>query len=250
MSAMNNNRFEDFKRRIYEIVEVSKEHDDASRAYDIMILVAVVVGLIPLTVKTDTTYTKLIDLVTALIFLFDYCIRIYTSDYKMGIKSYKAYLYYAVTPMAIVDLLSIVPLIAFFFPSTKVFGAFRIFRIFRVLKLVRYSKTMIVIENVLRRVKSQLLAVLILTLLYIMASAMCIFQFEPELFDTFFDALYWATVSITTIGYGDITPVTIEGRCVTMVSALVGIAVIALPSGIMTAAYMEEIKKKKGKHEL
>ena len=79
---------------------------------------------------------------------------------------------------------------------------------------------------------------------------MFIFQLEPDLFDTFFDALYWATISITTIGYGDISPVTTAGRLTTMLSALVGMALIALPSGIITAAYMEEIKKKKSKLEL
>lgn len=243
-------KLETFKKRIYEIVEVSHDKDKASKAYDSMILVAVVVGLIPLTRKTDTIYTMTIDLVTALLFLFDYCFRIYTSDYKMGVKSYKAYLFYAVTPMAIIDLLSIVPLVSFFIPSSRLLGMFRIFRIFRLLKLIRYSKTMVSIANVFRKVKSQLLAVLLLTLIYIMASAMLIFQFEPEMFDNFFEALYWATVSITTIGYGDIAPVSIEGRLITMISSLVGVAVIALPSGIITAAFMDEIKKKKGKHEL
>ena len=241
---------ETFKKRIYEIIEVSKDKDQASKAYDIMILVAVFVGLIPLTMKGENLYTKMIDLVTALVFLFDYNVRLYTSDYKMGIKSYKAYVAYILTPMAIIDLLSIVPIITFFLPGTTYVGLFRIFRVFLVLKLVRYSKTMIVIENVLRRVRRPLLAVLILTVMYITASAMFIFQLEPDLFETFFDALYWATISITTIGYGDISPVTQVGRFVTMISALVGVAVIALPSGIITAAYMDEIKKKKSKLEL
>lgn len=127
---------------------------------------------------------------------------------------------------------------------------FRIFRVFRVLKLIRYSKTMVTIENVIRKVKSQLFAVLILTLIYITSSAMLVFQLEPNLFEHFFDALYWATISITTIGYGDISPVTTVGRLITMISALVGVAVIALPSGIITAAYMDEIKRKKSKLEL
>lgn len=243
-------QFNTTKRRIYEIIEVSKEKDPASKAYDVMILFAVVIGLIPLTMKSESIYTKLIDLVTALIFLFDYLIRLYTSDYKMGIKSYIAYIAYILTPMAIIDLLSIVPIISFFFPSAVYIGMFRMFRVFRVLKLVRYSKTMVLIENVLRKVKNQLLAVLILTLIYITGSAMFIFQLEPDLFETFFDALYWATISITTIGYGDISPMTGIGRFVTMVSALVGVAVIALPSGIITAAYMDEIKKKKTKLEI
>ena len=71
-----------------------------------------------------------------------------------------------------------------------------------------------------------------------------------DLFETFFDALYWATISITTIGYGDISPVTLLGRIITMISALVGMAVIALPTGIITASYMQEITRKKSKYEL
>ena len=107
-----------------------------------------------------------------------------------------------------------------------------------------------IIANVIRKVKSQLLAVLILIVIYIFVSAMMIYQLEPDLFNNFFDALYWATISITTIGYGDISPVTTLGRMITMLSALVGMAVIALPTGIITAAYMNEINKKKSKYEL
>lgn len=239
-----------YKRRLYEIIEVSKEDDSASKAYDIMILVSVVVGLIPLTMKNENIYARLIDILVGLVFLCDYIVRVYTSDYKMGIKSYKAYIAYGLTPMALIDLLSVVPILSIFFPSSVALRLFRIFRVFIVLKLIRYSKTMVRIENVIRKVKSQLFAVLILTLIYITASAMLVFQLEPNLFETFFDALYWATISITTIGYGDISPQTTVGRFMTMVSALVGVAVIALPSGIITAAYMDEIKRKKSKLEL
>ena len=79
---------------------------------------------------------------------------------------------------------------------------------------------------------------------YVMISALVIFNAEPDTFDTFFDAIYWATVSLTTMGYGDIYPVTTIGRIVTMVSSVFGIAIIALPSGIITAGLMEEINKR------
>ena len=158
-------KLEQFKRRIYEIVEVSKEHDKASKAYDMLMLTAVVIGLIPLTRKTDNIFTKCIDMLTAVIFVFDYLIRLYTSDYKMGIKSYKAYIAYIFTPMAIIDLLSIVPFLSVFLPLSKTIGLLRIFRIFRILKLIRYSKIMVIIANVLRKVKKQLLAVLLLTVI-------------------------------------------------------------------------------------
>ncbi|WP_458459102.1 ion transporter [Pseudobutyrivibrio sp.] len=240
----------DFKRRIYEVLEVSKFGDKSSRAYDQLMTVAIIVGLIPMMLKKETTYTYWIEILTSFIFLTDYIARVYTADYKMGYKSYKAYIAYLFTPLAIFDFLSILPVIYLFTPVSSMIGLLRLFRIFRALKLIRYSKTMIIIANVIRKVKSQLMAVLILIIVYIFVSAMLIFQLEPNLFNNFFDALYWATISITTIGYGDISPVTPIGRLITMCSALVGVAVIALPSGIITAAYMTEITKTKSKYEL
>ncbi len=238
------------KRRIYEVIEVSSIGDASSRAYDVLMTTAVIVGMVPLTLKRDNYYTVIIEIVTCIIFLIDYCARVYTADYKMGYKSIKAYTAYIFTPLAIFDLLSILPILYLFLPVSSSIGLFRLFRIFRIIKLVRYSKTMIVISNVLRKARKQLMAVLILIIIYIFVSAMLIFQLEPNLFENFFDALYWATISITTIGYGDIYPTTDVGRFITMVSALVGVAVIALPSGMITAAYINEINKKKSKYEL
>jgi voltage-gated potassium channel len=155
-----------------------------------------------------------------------------------------------ISPLAIFDLLSIIPVISLFWKVTSVLSLLRLFRVFRVVKLVRYSKSMVIIANVLRKVRKQIGAVFVLVIVYIFIAAMLMFQLEPNLFDTFFDALYWATISITTIGYGDISPVTLLGRIITMISALVGMAVIALPTGIITASYMQEITRKKSKYEL
>ncbi len=240
----------DKKRRIFEVIEVSNIGDKSSRAYDVVITTAVIVGLLPMTLKSENFYTKIIEILTGLIFLSDYCVRVYTADYKMGYKSIKAYIAYVTTPLAIFDLLAILPVISLFIPVSGFIRLLKLFRFFRVFKLIRYSKTMIIITNVIRKVKEQLLAVLILIIVYIFVSAMLVFQLEPDLFSTFFDALYWATISITTIGYGDISPVTSIGRMITMISALMGMAVIALPTGIITAAYMNEITRKKSKYEL
>ncbi len=240
---------EEFKRRVYEVIEVSNIGDVSSRAYDVLMTTVVIVGMIPLTLKKDNPYTIAIEVITAVLLLTDYLARVYTADYKMGYKSAKAYVAYIFTPLAIFDFLSILPILYLFFPIS-IIGLLKMFRIFRVLKLIRYSKTMIIIANVIRKVKTQLLAVLILITVYIFVSAMLVFQLEPDLFENFFDALYWATISITTIGYGDISPTTTVGRFITMISALVGVAVIALPSGMITAAYMHEITKKKSKYEL
>lgn len=240
----------DLKRRVYEVLEVSSVGDKSSRAYDVLLTTAIVVGMVPMTMKGENVYTRWIEIVVSGLFLIDYIARICTADYKMGYRHYRAYIAYILTPLAIFDLLSILPVLCLIPGVSSKVGLLRLFRFFRVFKLIRYSKTMVIITNVIRKVRNQLLAVLILIMVYIFVSAMLIFQLEPNLFESFFDALYWATISITTIGYGDISPVTDAGRFIAMISALVGMAVIALPTGIITAAYMNEITKKKSKYEL
>ena len=95
----------------------------------------------------------------------------------------------------------------------------------------------------LTKEKRALSAVVTLAIAYIMISALVIFNVEPDSFNTFFDAIYWATVSLTTVGYGDISPVSTVGRIVTMFSSVFGIAIIALPSGIITGGYLSELNK-------
>ncbi len=99
--------------------------------------------------------------------------------------------------------------------------------------------------RVLHASKVSLLAVCFLAGGYILISALVIFNVEPDSFDTFCSAIYWATVSLTTVGYGDIYPVTVLGRFITMVSSIFGIAIVALPAGIITAGYIDEINKNK-----
>lgn len=90
-----------------------------------------------------------------------------------------------------------------------------------------------------------MLVVLGIAILYILISALVILNVEPETFDSFFDAVYWATVSLTTVGYGDIYPVTVIGKIVTMISSFMGIAIVALPAGILTSGLMEELNQSK-----
>jgi voltage-gated potassium channel len=151
--------------------------------------------------------------------------------------------------MAVIDLLSILPSLTLLNNSLKVLRllrmirSLRVFRVVRVFKLLRYSKSMRIIFNVLYKSKEALGAVCTLAFGYILVSALVILNVEPESFDNFYDAVYWATVSLTTMGYGDIYPVTGIGRFVTMLSSFIGIAIVALPSGIITAGYMKELKE-------
>ena len=150
--------------------------------------------------------------------------------------------------MAIIDLLSILPSINMINKGFKVLKTIRLIRTFRVLgifKSFRYSKNIQIILQVGKNSKKALIAVLYLAIGYIFVCAFIIFNVEPDSFNTFFDAIYWATISLTTVGYGDIYPITTLGRIITMVSSFMGIAIVALPAGIITAGYMKEIESDK-----
>lgn len=146
--------------------------------------------------------------------------------------------------MAIIDLISILPSLTVLsqgFMLLRLLRMFRALRVFRAFKLFRYSKNAQIIANIFKKQKGPLCYVLILALGYIVISALVVFNVEPDSFNTIFDAIYWATVSLTTMGYGDIYPVAEIGRIVTMISSLFGIAIVALPAGIITAGYMDEL---------
>lgn len=235
------------RQRIYEIIEVAAEEDVLSKIYDSVMMVVIFISLIPLAFKRQTDYFVIIDNVCVTIFIIDYFLRVITADLKKK-KGVISFFIYPFTPMAIIDLLSILPSITILnngFKLLKIFRLMRTFRIFRIFKAVRYSKNILLIIKVLKRQKDSLLVVLGLALGYVMVSALIIFNVEPQTFDTFFDAIYWATVSLTTMGYGDIYPVSMAGQVITMLSAILGIAIVALPDSIITTGYMEEINEQK-----
>lgn len=162
-------------------------------------------------------------------------------------KSAFSFFLYPLTPMAIVDLVSILPSLTVLnsgFRLLKLFRLLRTLKVLRAFKFLRYSKSFEIIANVFKKQKRVLSAVVTMAIAYVFVSALVIFNVEPQSFDTFFDAIYWATISLTTVGYGDIYPVTVIGRIVTMISSALGIAIIALPSGVITAGYLSEIGKK------
>ncbi len=233
------------RKRLFEIIEVAKENDRWSQAYDFIMIFVIFLSLMPLTVKEQTPFLNVVDKITASIFVIDYLFRLITADFKLE-QGKLSFVRYPFTFMAIVDLVSILPSVTFInngFRVLKVSRLFRSLRVFRIFKSFRYSKNVALIVRVFSKQKDSLMVVIWFALGYIVISALVIFNVEPETFDTFFDAVYWATVSLTTMGYGDIYPVSTIGRIVTMLSSFIGIAIVALPAGIITAGYMEELEK-------
>ena len=240
------------RKRIFEIIEASSGNDILSSVYDIFMIGVIVVSLIPLAFKTEYTAFVVIDKICAVIFIIDYLLRLITADYKYNKKSVLSFLRYPFSIMALIDLVSILPSVtplSGIFKVLRVMRMLRALRVLRVFKAARYSKSIQIIIQVFKNSKAPLTAVGSLALIYVLISALIIINVEPDSFGSFFDAVYWATVSLTTMGYGDIYPVTTVGRFVTMVSSVFGIAIVALPSGIITAGYLSEIQKAGDKTE-
>lgn len=155
--------------------------------------------------------------------------------------------------MALIDLLSILPGLNVINSGFKIFRLTRLFKIIRIFKFLRYSEKIAIFVRVLKKEQSVLLSVLLISVFYVFVTALVMFNAEPhinpetgaETFSNFFDALYWATVTLTTVGYGDLCPVTDIGRFVSMLSSLFGVAIIALPSGVITASYLDELRNNK-----
>jgi voltage-gated potassium channel len=240
------------RKRIYEIIEQGHSGDKSSIAYDILMLAAITASIVPLMFVEDTMGFRIIEQITVVFFILDYLLRWITADYKLEKKGW-SFILYPFTGWAIIDLLSILPGLHVLGRGFKILRMTRLLRILRLFKFIRYSSKIQVLGRVIRKEKEVLFTVLGIAIFYVFLTALIMFNAEPHInpntgavtFESFFDALYWATVTLTTVGYGDMIPVTDIGRFVSMLSSLFGVAVIALPSGVITASYLEELKSER-----
>jgi len=240
------------RNRIFEIIEKGQRPNAFNTSYDILMLIAINISILPLMFTQNYPVFVWFEKITVSIFILDYFLRWITADLKLK-KGLWSFVLYPFTPMAIIDLLSILPGLSVLSEGFKVLRFTRLTKIVRLLKLLRYSSRLDVLISVVKKEKGVLLMVLGLAIFYVFLTALIMFNVEPQVnpetgavtFRNFFDALYWATVTLTTVGYGDLCPVTDIGRLVSMVSSLFGIAIIALPSGVITASYLEELRSRK-----
>ena len=245
------------REKIYEIIKSPTDGNSETTPYDYFMMIVIILSLLPLTYKPEAEpyWVMYVEHIAVIIFIVDYILRWFVADYEYPHLKFP-FLQYVYQPMAVIDLISILPgilvSITYHNPEFMTLMLLRLARLARVLrsfKILEYSHSFRVLRAVIRNSVRPLKAVLAFAVSYIIISALVIFHIEPG-FRDFFEALYWATVSLTTIGYGDLVPTTMLGRIVTMVSSIMGVAVIALPSGIVTAGYMkaleDEEKRKAG----
>lgn len=238
------------RERIFNIVQRARPGDVVSHAYDVFIVAVAFLSIVPLMFRPQdmtpqmAVVLNMIDVVTVYLLFLDYILRWMTHDFKVGKAGklgkggWRVFARYPFTPLAIIDMLAILPSLGVLPESLK------FLRVLRVTKMFRYSKNLTIVANVFRAQRNTLLSVLAVALMYIFVSGLVMFVNEPNTFDNFFDALYWATTALTTVGYGDVYPVTDLGKFISMASSLFGIAVIALPAGIITGGFLEQVRQR------
>lgn len=240
----------DMRQRLYEILEGEKAL--YARIYNCSMFVVVMASLLPLMLTEYHHWFREVEIATTLIFILDYLVRWYVSPITIN-KGKTSYYLYPFRLMAIIDLLSILPIIDIVSPAFRVLRVVRLLKLFRIFRLLRLSDSVLLFFKILKKEQQLLLSVLLIALMYIFVTALIMFNVEPRInpntgnptFSSFFDAFYWATVTLTTVGYGDLCPVTNVGRLISILSSLFGVAIIALPSGVITASYLEELKSSK-----
>lgn len=229
------------RKKIYETVHIYTG-SAKSIIYKYFMIIVTIASILPLMTKEEPSWFRTSDLICLAVLSLDFLLRWMTADYKFGQSGIIPFLKYPFRIISIIDIAAIFAL------ASSCFGLFggavaaEIWAVFRIIRVFRYSKNAKRILDILQKSRKPLTAVGSLALGYIIVSAILIFNIEPESFNSFFDAIYWSTVSLTTVGYGDIYPVTVVGRAVAMISSFFGIAVVALPAGIVTAEYMNSIK--------
>lgn len=244
------------RKNMYALVNSNlKKKSIANKCYNSLVIFMIVLSVVPLCFKETMPAFKFIDIAAGVLFLIDYVLRWITADFKYKYKEItdkKAFLIYPFRLHAIIDLLAIMSTLPAFIGGMKALvfmDAFKLFRVlkgFRIFKLLKYSESFDIIYVILKKQKKVLMTVFFIAIFYIFISAVLVFQIEPETFPRFFDALYWSVISLTTVGYGDIYPVSEIGRLFSMISAFFGIAFVALPAGIISGGYLEVIMEKKG----
>jgi voltage-gated potassium channel len=196
-----------------------------------------------------------IELVSIIVFSIEYILRVWVADLQYPTLSpIKARLKYIFSFLGLVDLFSILP---FYLPflitiDLRVMRVLRLLRLLRLLKLNRHSKSLKLIGQVLKNTKNDILVTVFMVFILLVLASTLMYSLEneaqPEAFENIGQALWWAVATLTTVGYGDIYPITPLGKLLSGVIALLGIGIVALPTGIISSAYIDEVQKQKKKN--
>ncbi len=245
------------RRRIFEIIEVGAEYDRISRAYDFFSVFIVVLNIAASTMVTFdymeahfSRWLYAIEGVTVALFCADFILRVWTAKFLFPeCGELRAVFKYLFSFTGLIDLLSFLPYyLPVFFPSgAAVFRMFRIIRIFRLFRVNAYYDSLKVITEVITSKKQQLISSVFIILTLMLASSLCMYSLEneaqPEVFSNAFSGIWWAASTLLTVGYGDIYPITSAGKIFGIFITFLGVGMVAIPTGIISAGFVDQYSR-------
>jgi voltage-gated potassium channel len=245
------------RKRIFEIIERSKGSDIPSAIFDVAIIILILLNIAAVIAASFNKFAEAnagalsrFEIFSIVVFSIEYILRILTADYKYPESKYP-HIKYFFSASAIIDLAAIIP---FYLPfvtriDLRFLRILRLLRMFRVFKLGRYNESMAIIGRVLKKEKEKLITTIILTIIMIFVASSIMYYVEnpaqPEVFTNIIETTWWSIATFTTIWYGDVYPITVAGKILGGIISLLGIMLIALPSGIICSGFMTEINHEK-----
>lgn len=249
------------RRKIFELVERGSFGKKRNLLFDYFIAGLIILNVVAIAVESLSSLNeghlrilRVFEIVSLLIFTIEYLLRLYVADliYPRDTKI-KSILKFVFSPLGLIDLFAIMPFyIPFIIPfDLRFIRLFRLFRFIRVFKITRYNKALNLIVTVFKEKKQELgITFFIAFIILIVASFLMYFiegKAQPDKFPDVFSAMWWAVVTLTTIGYGDVFPITTLGKLLSGIIAVMGIGLIALPTGILSAGFIEILNGSKTK---
>ena len=254
------------RKRLLEIIKVGYDLDFTSRCYDFINVLAIVLNLTASILYTfDSIQTQLgpvllwTERITIAFFAIDYILRLLTArvlyENEKNMTEGRALRKYIFSFMGIIDLLSFLPYyLPFFFPAgTVAFRMIRIVRIFRLFRINAYYDSLHVITEVLYSKRPQLTSSVLIILILMTGSSLCMYSLEhaaqPDVFQNAFSGIWWAASTLLTVGYGDIYPVTTLGKVFGIFISFLGVGMVAIPTGIISAGFVDQYSRLKRRNE-
>ncbi|MCX7550736.1 ion transporter [Xanthomarina sp. F2636L] len=229
------------KQRIKNIVEIND--NKASKFFAIFIQVLILISIVTFTIETTPDLEPNTRFILSVIEIF--CVVVFTVEYLLRIYVTNKKLRFIFSFYGIIDLLAILPFYLSFGVDLRSLRALRFLRLFRVFKLVRYNRALNHFTKAITSAKEEILLFLFITLILIYFAAVGIYYFEneaqPEHFSSILDSLWWSIVTLTTVGYGDVYPITAGGKIFTFFILLIGLGIVAIPTGIISSALTKSV---------
>ena len=242
------------RKRLFEIIEIGLPGDVASQVYDAFNILSIVINLVVSVMYTfDDLHAKFgpwlvtVEAITVAFFALAYCLRLWTAKFlRPSLSEPKAVLRYVFSFSGLVDLLSFLPYyLPVFFPSGAVaFRMFRVARVFRLFRVNAYYDSLGVITEVISSKRQQLFSSVFILRVLMLASSLCMYSLEheaqPQVFTNAFSGIWWSVSTLLTIGYGDIYPVTTMGKIFSIFITFLGVGMVAIPTGIISAGFVDQ----------